>query len=193
MIITLTSFLIVGIVYIVLFYAMAVSWYLLVPICLAMIIVRLVRYNARNLVAAKLLLYKRPDLFSPGQSDMLLASPSIFMTSARNVSDIIRFDYASALTIVTFLSLTYALLCVTFQLWLPLLLSLLMFVLPILLDLKGAFETNNRDENIRRATTRCLSKTEKHPDMHSPQSDQNLDYLTDDYISIIEKLTAQNQ
>lgn len=193
MIITLTSLLIVGIVFLVLSYGLLISWYIFLPVCLALIIVRLFRCNLRNLVAAKLLLFKRPDLFTPSQTDMLLASPSIFMPSSRTISDLIRFDYSAALTIATFLSLVYAVLCLILQQWLPVLLSLLTFILPILLDLRGAFETSNRDENIKRAATRCLKKTEKFPDSHNPASDPNLDYFTDDYNSIMEKMIAQKK
>ena len=193
MIVTLSIFILTAIVHIVLYFGMPVSWHLYVPISLFFTVTWLYICHLRNLAAAKLLLKNRPDLLTDSQSDMLLASPSLFMPSARKTSNTLRHDYSTAVNIILFMSTAYAVFTLIVQQWLSLMVSLIVFILPLALNLKNAFETANPQENIKRASSRCLSRIEKHPDNYNPASNPKLDYLTKDYNSIIDKLTAQKK
>jgi uncharacterized membrane protein len=112
--------------------------------------------NARNRGIAKTIIKKSPELFSDEEKQMLVNSPSLFIPAIELYTAFARFEFASAIGGITWVTLIYGVVCIFIHSWISLLLCICIFLYSWLGPLGNAFETHSLEENTKRAISRYL-------------------------------------
>ena len=103
---------------------------------------------------AKAIVKKHSKLFSSEEKKMLLGSPSLFLPNMELRTDFSRYEYVTAQSYMTLISLIYGVVSVFNSEWVALGLSLCIFLYECFFGIK--FETDNSYLNAGVATRRYL-------------------------------------
>ncbi len=134
-------------------------WPYYVPVTLTAVLLWMHGIELRNRRIACKIVRLFPDLLSAQEREMLLGSPSLFISDKGSPRDVFSgCGMSCVVQTVVATALAYSAVAACIQAWLPLMFSTCLFLYGLLSPLANAFRTSYPVDNEARAVDRCLSR-----------------------------------